>query len=862
MSDYIKIRGARVHNLKNISLDIPKNKLIVITGVSGSGKSSLAFDTLFSEGQRRYIESLSTYARQFLGQLDKPDVDRIDGLSPAIAISQKSLSRSPRSTVGTVTEIYDYLRLLFAKAGVMHCPSCGREVRAQAEDEIIEKILAIQEHTPILILAPVIKGKKGHHKEILEHIKAQGFIRVRVDKKIYRIEAALALDLGRYQIHTIEVVVDRLSSVKGERSRIADSLETGLKAGDGQVIISSFSRSEESGDILFSTKNACPYCEISLPELEPRSFSFNSPFGACSECAGLGKIKGEWYRGADGRWTLWEECPRCQGKRLKPEFLAVRFLGKTITDIIKSSIGDNLTFFKDIYLYPKPYSERSEEQGSAIAGSYTLNPKIVLPILKEIVSRLQFLIDVGLHYLTLSRESGTLAGGEAQRIQLATQIGSRLSGVLYILDEPSIGLHKRDHQKLLRQLKELRDLGNTVIVVEHDSQTIEKADWVIDLGPGGGERGGKITFQGTVKELKKSDTLTGKYLSGKTISYITSGSERRVRPVQEGMLIVKGAKEHNLKNIDVAFPLGKFISITGVSGSGKSSLIYDVLARALQLEINRAKVIPGEYERLEGIQHIDRAVSVDQSPIGKTPRSTVATYTKIFDEIRWLFSQTQEARARGWKPGRFSFNARAGRCERCQGQGELLVEMQFLPPVYVTCEVCKGRRYKKEVFEVEYKGKDISQVLQMTVSQALEFFSNVPYLKKRLEVLLEIGLDYIRLGQTAPTLSGGEAQRIKLAKELLSYQGRHTFYILDEPTTGLHFDDIRKLLIILRKLVDADNTVVVIEHNMDVIRSADWIIDLGPEGGEEGGYIVAQGTPEEITRVQESWTGKFLCELL
>lgn len=833
--DVIQIRGARVHNLKNVSLDIPKNKLIVITGVSGSGKSSLAFDTLFSEGQRRYIESLSSYARQFLGQLDKPDVDRIDGLSPAIAISQKNLSHSPRSTVGTVTEIYDYLRLLFARAGVMHCPSCGREVRAQAQDEIIEKILRFPSDTPVMILAPVITGKKGFHKEILEQIKAQGFIRVRVDGTVYRIEDALSLDLPRYQVHTIEVVVDRLSTVKGERSRIADSLETGLKIGEGKVIVQA---GEE--DTLFSIHNACPFCNISLPELEPRSFSFNSPFGACPECAGLGKIKGDWRVGSDGRWTLWEMCPACQGKRLKPEFLAVRYQGKTITEVVDMPIAQSRPFFLQ--------AAKDSKESPLV--------KVVGPVLREITSRLDFLAEVGLEYLTLSRESGTLAGGEAQRIQLATQIGSRLSGVLYILDEPSIGLHTRDHHKLLKNLKELRDLGNTVIVVEHDKETIEQAQWIIDLGPRGGEQGGKIVFEGTLAQIKKSDTLTGKYLSGGMVSYLVG--KKRLRKAHKGKLTIKGAKEHNLKNVEVSFPLSKLICVTGVSGSGKSSLVYDVLARALELEINKSKVIPGHYERLEGLEFIDRVVSVDQSAIGRTPRSTVATYTKMFDEIRWLFAQTNEARARGWNMGRFSFNSHAGRCERCQGQGEILVQMQFLPDVYVTCEVCRGKRFKREVLEVTYKGKDIAEVLSLTVNQGLEFFANVPLIKKRLEVLQEIGLDYVRLGQTAPTLSGGEAQRIKLAKELLSYHGKHTFYILDEPTTGLHFDDIRKLVIILDKLVSQDNTVVVIEHNMDVIRSADWIIDMGPEGGENGGQVVAQGTPAQIAKVKHSWTGQYL----
>ncbi len=844
MQDYIKVRGARVHNLKNVSLDIPKHKFIVFTGVSGSGKSSLAFDTLFSEGQRRYIESLSTYARQFLGQLSKPDVDRIDGLSPAIAISQKNLSHSPRSTVGTVTEIYDYLRLLFAKAGIMHCPSCGREVRAQTQDEIVNQIIALGEDASLLILAPVIKGKKGLHQDVIAQIQAQGFLRVRVDKKVYRIEEALKLPLARYQIHSIDVVVDRLRSLKGERSRIDDSVETALKVGKGKVVVS-FADEEGKPDLLFSIHNTCPHCNISLPELEPRSFSFNSPFGACEECSGLGKIKGEWRRDVTGHWTLWELCPSCRGKRLKPAFLAVRYRGKTLTDIVETSIEENTLFFQEAL---------RESPRISLA-------KVVMPLLREITSRLDFLKEVGIGYLTLAREAGTLAGGEAQRIQLATQIGSRLSGVLYILDEPSIGLHVRDHQKLLRNLKALRDLGNTVIVVEHDKETMESADWIIDLGPGGGEKGGKIVFEGAVKDIKKADTLTGKYLSGKLTSYLPK--RRRAKSEFAGKtLVVKGAREHNLKNIDATFPLGKFICVTGVSGSGKSSLVYDVLALSLELHINRAKVIPGEYEKMEGMEYIDRVVSVDQSPIGRTPRSTVATYTKIFDEIRWLFSQTNEARVRGWKPGRFSFNAAAGRCERCQGQGEILVQMQFLPDVYVTCEVCKGKRFKQEVLEVEYKGKDISRVLSMTVNEGVEFFSHVPKVRKRLEVLKEIGLDYIRLGQTAPTLSGGEAQRIKLAKELLSYQSRHTFYILDEPTTGLHFDDTRKLLYILDKLVVQGNTVVVIEHNMDVIRSADWIIDLGPEGGEQGGNVIAQGPPEKVAKIKQSWTGRYLKEIL
>lgn len=857
MNEFIKIRGARVHNLKNVSLDIPKHKLVVFTGVSGSGKSSLAFDTLFSEGQRRYIESLSTYARQFLGQLDKPDVDKIEGLSPAIAIHQKSLSHNPRSTVGTVTEIYDYLRLLFAKAGVMHCPSCGREVRAQSQDEIVNRIVTLSPLEGILILAPVIQGKKGHHKEILERIKEQGFVRVRLNREVLRIEDALLRELPRYEAHTIDVVVDRLpGDLKGERGRVDDSVETALKIGKGQMLVHLLGKETKEGeDMLFSSANACPYCGISLPPLEARSFSFNSPFGACQSCGGIGSVRSDWHRDVEGHWTAWELCGACQGRRLKPEFLAVRFLGKTITDIVENSIEDNIHFFEDVYKEQKRYD---------------LETKITSPVLKEVVARLGFLMEVGLDYLTLARESKTLAGGEAQRIQLATQLGSRLSGVLYILDEPSIGLHMRDHVRLLTILKELRDLGNSVIVVEHDRETIQAADWIIDLGPGGGERGGKVVFQGDVKKLKQSDTLTGKYISGALVAYLARQSKKSlpkvkgVRKESRGaakdgkVLVVRGAREHNLKNIDVSFPLGKLICITGVSGSGKSSLVYDVVARALEKEINKAHVTPGQYDALEGLEHIDRVASVDQRPIGRTPRSIVATYSKIFDDIRLIFSQTTEARARGWKAGRFSFNAPAGRCDRCQGQGEILVQMQFLPDVYVHCEVCKGRRFKQEVLEVEYKGKDIAHILDLTVHQALTFFGAISSIRKRLEVLNEIGLDYIRIGQIAPTLSGGEAQRIKLAKELLSYQSRHTFYILDEPTTGLHFDDVRKLLLILDKLVTQGNTVVVIEHNLDVMKSADWIIDLGPEGGDAGGRIVAQGTPQDIAKVKESWTGRYL----
>jgi len=690
---------------------------------------------------------------------------------------------------------------------------------------------------------------------VLERIKEQGFVRVRIDGEVTRLEDALLAELPRYEAHTIEVVVDRLRDAKGERGRVDDSVETALKIGRGQMLAHVLGQEGKEGeDVLFSSANACPYCGISLPPLEPRSFSFNSPFGACQTCGGIGSIRSDWHRDEEGHWNAWELCTDCNGRRLKPEFLAVRFLGKTITDIVENSIEANIRFFEDVYAKQKEHN---------------LQTKITSPVLKEIVSRLGFLMEVGLDYLTLGRESKTLAGGEAQRIQLATQLGSRLSGVLYILDEPSIGLHMRDHVRLIKILKELRDLGNTVIVVEHDRESIKAADWIIDLGPGGGERGGKIIFQGDFKKLQKADTLTGKYISGQLVSYLekkprissSTTSRKKGEKIEQDnnrMLTIRGVREHNLKNVDVSFPLGKLVCVTGVSGSGKSSLVYDVVARVLEKEINRAHVSPGAYDRIEGLEYIDRVASVDQRPIGRTPRSIVATYSKIFDDIRLLFAQTTEARTRGWKAGRFSFNARAGRCDRCQGQGEILVQMQFLPDVYVHCEVCKGKRFKQEVLEVEFKGKDISQVLDLTVHQALAFFSAIPAIRKRLEVLDEIGLDYIRIGQIAPTLSGGEAQRIKLAKELLSYQSRHTFYILDEPTTGLHFDDVRKLLLILDKLVKQGNTVVVIEHNLDVMKSADWIIDLGPEGGDAGGRILAEGTPRDIAKVKESWTGQFL----
>lgn len=964
-SDFVKIRGARVHNLKNINLDIPKGKLVVITGVSGSGKSSLAFDTLYAEGQRRYIESLSAYARQFLGQLERADVDKIEGLSPAIAIEQKGLSHNPRSTVGTVTEIYDYLRLFFARVGRAHCPKCGREISKQSLDQIIEQILSLPSGAQILILGPAVRGKKGHHQEILKEIERQGFVRVRINGRIYRIEEALSLTLPRYKLHNIEVVVDRIiipdknrlssQDYKDERARIADSVETALKIGEGLILVSQLRSSgvpkltgskveisqrmdqkTNEPEILMSSHFACPVCDISLPEIEPRSFSFNSPYGACPECSGLGvKIEIDpnlvvpdkslsLYDGAIVPWftashklgrqswfwyllrelseelgfsldTPWQDlssevqeailygapeynfegvipqlkrrfqetssestraeikkymvekkCPLCQGRRLKQEFLAVKVLGKNIAQITEMPVEKCLDFFQTLWQNRNRHFSSGEIQ-------------IGQGIVSEIIKRLSFLKKVGVSYLTLDRRSGTLAGGEAQRIKLATQIGSGLSGVLYILDEPSIGLHQRDQARLIKTLKELRDLGNTVIVVEHDRQMIEAADWVIDLGPAGGKNGGWVVAQGPPQEIAKKDTLTGRYLRNPKLKTQSPNLQPKTQKAQS--LVIKGCKEHNLKNITVRIPLGRFVCVTGVSGSGKSSLIDDTLARALKKEIYKARVTPGKYKALKGLEHLDRVVIVDQSPIGRTPRSNPATYTGVFSHIRRIFAQTNEARARGYKPGRFSFNVREGRCETCQGQGMIKVEMQFLPDIYVTCESCRGKRYQKEVLEVEYKGKNIAQVLSLTIAEAYQFFKNIPPIEKKLRLLKEIGLEYLELGQPAPTLSGGEAQRIKLAKELTQYVGRHTLYLLDEPTTGLHHEDIKKLLKILRKLVDQGNTILTVEHNLDVISNADWIIDLGPEGGDKGGYIVAEGTPGSIAKVRESWTGKYLNNL-
>ncbi len=936
MQDKIVVRGAREHNLKNIDVEIPRDKLVVITGLSGSGKSSLAFDTIYAEGQRRYVESLSAYARQFLGLMEKPDVDQIEGLSPAISIDQKSSSRNPRSTVGTVTEIYDYLRLLYARVGIPHCPICGKPVSRQTSGQIVDQIMSWPADTKMMVLAPVVDDKKGEYRHLTAQLKKAGFSRARVDKIVYDLDEFPALN--KQKKHSIEAVVDRLIVDPEIKQRLTESVEQALTLGEGVVKVLNVDEDEEH---LFSEHYACvDHPEVQLPDIAPRNFSFNSPHGACPHCTGLG-IKLEvdpefvipnrrlsvsegairpwsrttarmtWYtklldgvaskfgfsldepvsqmkpgdlrivlygsgeeqisvRGPGGRtyhstyegvipnlerryhetdsefvrkeiekYMAERECPVCKGARLKPEMLAVTINSKSIVDITKLPINEASSFFKDISL---------NDRESQIAKQ----------ILKEIRVRLTFLEDVGLDYLTLDRSANTLAGGEAQRIRLATQIGSSLMGVLYILDEPSIGLHQRDNGRLIETLTHLRNLGNTVIVVEHDEETIRSADYVIDIGPGAGAHGGEVTASGTPEQVARSGSVTGQYLSGKK-SIATPASRRRGN---DKSLTIKKAAEHNLKDIDVNIPLGKFVAVTGVSGSGKSSLINDILAKKLAQTYHRAGDLPGKHEDIVGITNLDKIISVDQSPIGRTPRSNPATYTGVFGDIRELFAQTPEARLRGYRAGRFSFNVKGGRCEVCRGDGIIKIEMHFLPDVYVTCEECKGKRYNREALEIHYKGKNIYDVLDMTVEESVVFFENIPSIRRKLETLNNVGLGYIHLGQPATTFSGGEAQRIKLATELARRSTGRTLYILDEPTTGLHFEDVKHLLSVLNALVESGNTVLVIEHNLDVIKSADWLIDLGPEGGQGGGAIVAEGTPEQVSKVAKSHTGQYLAKVL
>jgi len=869
-SGKIVIRGAREHNLKGIDLEIPRDKLVVITGVSGSGKSSLAFDTIYAEGQRRYVESLSAYARQFLEQMDKPDVDLIEGLSPAISIEQKTTSKNPRSTVATVTEVYDYLRLLFARVGKPHCYSCGRAITSQTVQQIVDQVMALPAGTKFQVLAPVVRGRKGEYRQIFADMRHQGFVRVRVDGKLRELEELIELDKNKK--HTIEVVVDRLILKDDVRKRLADSLETAVKLSEGIVTVNLL---EPPKDLTFSERLACIDCGVSYPEISPRIFSFNNPHGACPTCDGLGtKLEGRiedlpgilepWYGGPsvhylDRRYKetsssrVREEienyvehlasvrpCPDCQGARLRKESLAIKVDGRSIADVARHSVKEALRFFQDLSL-----SEKDRE--------------IARRILKELRERLTFLVNVGLDYLTLDRTAATLAGGEAQRIRLATQIGSSLVGVLYILDEPSIGLHQRDNVRLLDTLKRLRDLGNTVLVVEHDEETIRSADYVIDLGPGAGISGGRVVACGAPGDIIRHKTsLTGQYLSRR----LKIPVPRVRRPGSGLVLTIAGAREHNLKNIEVEIPLGLFTCVTGVSGSGKSTLVNEILKRALNRRLYGSLERAGEHDKLLGAEHIDKVIDIDQSPIGRTPRSNPATYTGVFSFIRELYALVPEARVRGYKPGRFSFNVKGGRCEACQGDGLIQIEMHFLPDVYVTCDVCKGARYNRETLEIAYKGKSIADVLNMTVEEALAFFQPVPKIKEKLQTLFDVGLGYIKLGQSATTLSGGEAQRVKLSRELSKRSTGRTLYILDEPTTGLHFHDIRQLLEVLHRLTGAGNTVVVIEHNMEVIKTADWIIDLGPEGGDEGGQVVAAGRPEEVATDPTSYTGQFLKKLL
>lgn len=941
-ADRLVVRGAREHNLKNVSLDLPRNAMIVFTGLSGSGKSSLAFDTIFAEGQRRYVESLSAYARQFLGQMDKPDVDFIEGLSPAVSIDQKSTNRNPRSTVGTITEVYDYLRLLFARAGKPHCPECGKAIAKQTPQNIVDQILDLPAETKFQVLAPVIRARKGEFVDLFRDLISQGYSRARVDG--VTIALAEAPKLKKQEKHTIEVVVDRLTAKPEGKQRLTDSIETALKLANGLVTLEFVDAKGSDKERTYSELLACHDCGLSFQEMEPRSFSFNSPFGACAECTGIGSklevdeelvipddslsiidgaiapwsggqsadyflnllealaadvkfsLKTPWtklsqkakdailngyeyevhvkYKNRYGRVRNYSTgfegvkpfierrhaetdsdysrekyeafmretpCPACKGSRLKPEVLAVTLGDKNIAEICELSIEDCAKFLKDLKLASR-------------------EAKIAERVMKEVHARLGFLLDVGLEYLTLARPAATLSGGEAQRIRLATQIGSGLVGVLYVLDEPSIGLHQRDNKRLIETLTHLRDLGNTLIVVEHDEETIRTADWIVDIGPGAGEHGGEIVVSGDYQSLldaKKS--ITGAYISGR--SKIEIPKQRRpINPKRN--LVIKDAKENNLKNLDVTIPLGALVAVTGVSGSGKSTLVNDILYSVLANKLNGARIVPGRHRTITGVDQLDKVVHVDQSPIGRTPRSNPATYTGVFDKIRALFAETSEAKVRGYQQGRFSFNVKGGRCENCAGDGTITIEMNFLPDVYVPCEVCHGARYNRETLEVHYKGKTIAEVLDMPIEKAAEFFESIPAIHRYLKTLCDVGLGYVRLGQSAPTLSGGEAQRVKLATELQRRSTGRTIYVLDEPTTGLHFEDVRKLLLVLQRLVDTGNTVVVIEHNLDVIKCADWVIDLGPEGGSGGGTLVAEGTPESVAKIKASYTGKFLAEIL
>jgi excinuclease ABC subunit A len=943
-SDKLEVRGAREHNLKDISIQIPRDALVVFTGLSGSGKSSLAFDTIFAEGQRRYVESLSAYARQFLGQMDKPDVDFIEGLSPAVSIDQKSTNRNPRSTVGTITEVYDYLRLLFARAGIPHCPKCGNEIKRQSPQQIVDQVLQLDEGTRFQVLAPVISGRKGEYTELFKQLTTDGYARVKVDGTTYPIDQVPALK--KQEKHSIEVVIDRLSVKNESRRRITDSVETALRLASGVVILDFVDLAEKAKDRfrVFSEHLACVKCNLSFDQLEPRSFSFNSPFGACTECDGLGvrlevdvellvpnedlsikqgaiapfssinvseywarlleavsedlgfDLETPWrklpsaakkallygydseihvkYKNRFGRsrsyWTDFEgavnyvsrrleeadsdasrerftgfmrevPCDECKGARLKPISLAVTIGKKNIAEVSALSIKEVSEFLSSLKLNARQ---------AAIAGR----------VLKEVKERLQFLLDVGLDYLSLNRAAGTLSGGEAQRIRLATQIGSGLVGVLYVLDEPSIGLHQRDNKRLIDTLVRLRNLGNTLIVVEHDEDTIRSADWVVDIGPGAGEHGGEVVHSGSYDQLlKNKKSITGDYLSGrKEISY----SQTRRKPDLSRKITVVEATANNLKKLTVDFPLSTFIAVTGVSGSGKSTLVNDVLYSALARDLNGARIVPGKHKGIDGSEQIDKVVHVDQSPIGRTPRSNPATYTGVFDHIRKLFAETQEAKIRGYLPGRFSFNVKGGRCEHCSGDGTIRIEMNFLPDVYVPCEVCDGDRYNRDTLEVHFKSKTISDVLNMSIEEALSFFESIPAIARQMQTLMDVGLGYVRLGQSAPTLSGGEAQRVKLASELQRRSTGRTLYVLDEPTTGLHFEDVRKLLLVLNRLVDSGNTVIVIEHNLDVIKTADWVIDLGPEGGFRGGQLLVEGTPEEVAKNSKSHTGLYLKPLL